>query len=226
MNYFIVKDSLEETLVGRDYPQAYDFIKGYNEEAPDSLFSLYDYWDSFPNYIPNLDGVKLAGCAKLTDFVSDGFCSRMQIVGPKAKLTLEQFNLCAHKFYPLGLYKRKIKYEYFLFFDGESCAKYVDYKKTSFRTLNYADDSYSEEFYIQSEKEYWEKRNKLEQDGIFGNINGKKIVMSHDFPKYDFFTIGFLDGNTYVSERLKETIEHAGLTGWVFNPATHLIVED
>ena len=50
--------------------------------------------------------------------------------------------------------------------------------------------------------------------------------MSHDFPKYDFFTIGFLDGNTYVSERLKETIEHAGLTGWVFNPATHLIVED
>lgn len=226
MNYYIVNDSLEETLVGRDYPQAYDFIKGYNEEAPDSLLSLYDYWDSFPNYIPNLDGVKLAGCAKLTDFVSDGFGSRMQIVSPKAKLTLEQFNLCAHKFYPLGLYKRKIKYEYFLFFDGESCAKYVDYKKTSFRTLNYADDSYSEEFYIQSEKEYWEKRNKLEQDDIFGNIIGKQIVMSRNFPKYDFFNICFLDGNTYVSERLKETIEHAGLTGWVFNPATHLIVED
>ena len=226
MNYFIVKDSLEETLVGRDYPQAYDFIKGYNEEAPDSLLSLYDYWDSFPNYIPNLDGVKLAGCAKLTDFVSDGFGSRMQIVSPKAKLTLEQFNLCAHKFYPLGLYKRKIKHEYFLFFDGESCAKYVDYKKTSFRTLNYADDSYSEEFYIQSEKEYWEKRNKLEQDDIFGNIIGKQIVMSRNFPKYDFFNICFLDGNTYVSERLKKAIEKAGLTGWVFNPATHLIVED
>ena len=226
MNYFIVKDSLEETLVGRDYPQAYDFIKGYNEEAPDSLLSLYDYWDSFPNYTPNLDGVKLAGCAKLTDFVSDGFCSRMQIVSPKAKLTLEQFNLCAHKFYPLGLYKRKIKYEYFLFFRGERCAKYVNYENTSFYVFNYDDDSCSDEFYIKSEKEYWERRNKLEQDGIFGNINGKKIVMSHDFPKYDFFTIGFLDGNTYVSERLKKAIEKAGLTGWVFNPATHLIVED
>ena len=115
MNYFIVKDSLEETLVGRDYPQAYDFIKGYNEEAPDSLLSLYDYWDSFPNYIPNLDGVKLAGCAKLTDFVSDGFGSRMQIVSPKAKLTLEQFNLCAHKFYPLGLIKEKSSMNIFYF---------------------------------------------------------------------------------------------------------------
>lgn len=42
----------------------------------------------------------------------------------------------------------------------------------------------------------------------------------------DFFIIGKLDFNIYVSERLKNAIETAGLTGWEFTPATNLIVEE
>ena len=65
------------------------------------------------------------------------------------------------------------------------------------------------------------------EKGISWGIWGDRIVMSKDFiPKLDFFEICILDGSTYVSERLKEAIENAGLTGWEFTPATNLIVED
>ncbi len=41
MKYFIVEDSLDEKVVGKDFPQAYKFIKGYNPDAPNMLFSIY-----------------------------------------------------------------------------------------------------------------------------------------------------------------------------------------
>lgn len=51
--------------------------------------------------------------------------------------------------------------------------------------------------------------------------------MNKDFDReLDFFVISLLDANTYVSERLKNAIETAGLTGLEFTPATNLIVED
>ena len=40
MKYFIVEDSLDEKVVGKDFPQAYKFIKGYNPDAPNMLFSI------------------------------------------------------------------------------------------------------------------------------------------------------------------------------------------
>ena len=51
--------------------------------------------------------------------------------------------------------------------------------------------------------------------------------MNKDFNcELDFFVISILDANTYVSERLKNAIESAGLTGWEFAPATNLIAEN
>lgn len=44
-------------------------------------------------------------------------------------------------------------------------------------------------------------------------------------PELDFFTITWIDGSQYISERLKNAIETNGLTGWVFTPATNLVVE-
>lgn len=73
MKYFIVEDSLDEKVVGKDFPQAYKFIKGYNPDAPNMLFSIYKYRESFPDYIPDLDGVMLSGSAKLTNIASNGF---------------------------------------------------------------------------------------------------------------------------------------------------------
>ncbi len=53
-------DSLNEQIVGKDFPQVYKFIKGYDPDAPRVICSLYKYYDHFPKYIPKLDGLMLS----------------------------------------------------------------------------------------------------------------------------------------------------------------------
>lgn len=88
----------------------------------------------------------LAGYAKLTDFISNGFSNRLRIMSPRAKAILGQYNLCSHRFYPLGLYKRKIKQDYFLFHIVSDYSDFVNYERTSFQeydiTSGYKSDSF------------------------------------------------------------------------------------
>lgn len=228
MKYFIMEESSNEKIVGSNFPQVYKFIKGYDEEAPNALFSLYKYKDTFPDYVPNLDGVMLASYAKLTDFVSNGFSRRLRILSHTAKAVLEQYNLCPHQFYPLGLYKRKIKYDYYLLNFVSNYSDFVDYERTTFQEYDITSGYKSCSFLVHSKEKFWEKRTRIEIDkGISWGVWGDRIVMNKEFDReLDFFVISILDGNIYVSERLKNAIETAGLTGWEFTPATNLIVEE
>ena len=47
MKYFIVEDSLDEKVVGKDF-QAYKFIKGYNPDTPNMLFSITSVRNRIP----------------------------------------------------------------------------------------------------------------------------------------------------------------------------------
>ena len=72
------------------------------------------------------------------------------------------------------------------------------------------------------------KKSVIEHEkGISWGIWGSEIVMSKGFDqKLDFFVISLLDANIYVSERLKNSIESNGLTGWEFIPAMNLKIEE
>lgn len=227
MKYFIVEESLDEKIIGKDFPQVCKFVKGYDPKGDNALFSLYEYRNSLPDYIPNLDGMMLAGSAKLTDFLSSGF-GHGYIMSDKAKKVLEQFHLCSHLFYPLGLYKRKVKFDYFLLNYISNYSYFVDYEKTSFKEYDIISEQSSSSFFVNSKEEYLERRRNIKnKKGISWGIWGDRIVMNKDFdPELDFFVICMLDTNVYVSKRLKDAIEAAGLTGWEFNPAANLIIED
>jgi len=41
----------------------------------------------------------------------------------------------------------------------------------------------------------------------------------------DYFYIGIVDGEDYISERLMKHLLESKITGWDFIPATNLIVE-
>lgn len=84
--YYIVSSSSDPKLIGSDFPQAYSFIKEYNPNAPHALFDLYEYlYTKFPDYIPDLSGIRMSGRAKLTDIVSNGFGGQLEIVSPRTK---------------------------------------------------------------------------------------------------------------------------------------------
>ncbi len=227
MEYFIKEPSLEEKIIGSDYPQAYKFVKGYNPDEPRAFFSLYKYKSSFPDYIPELDGIMLSGSAKLTDFISGGFSPQTLIVSEKAKSILEQYHLCPHRFYPMGLYKRKIKYNYYLFFIVSDYIDFIDYKKTSFVEYNIVSGKKFGLVSIASKEELFFRREIFKKEkGISQTIWGDKIVMNQSFDsELDFFEIRWIDANTYVSKRLKNAIESNRLTGWEFTPTTNLIVK-
>jgi hypothetical protein len=227
MNYFIISESINPDVIGDDYPQTYKFIKGYNPESENGIFSIYDYRTSFPDYIPDLDGIKLSGSAKLTDFVSHGFKSCSFIVSEKAKSILEKYKLCMHRFYPLGLYKRNKKYDYFLFWIISDYSDFVDYEKSTFMEYNISSDKKFGAVSVRSKEELLQKKEivKEKTDDLLQTIWGDNIVMNRSFgSELDFFEITIIDGSTYISERLKNDIEYNGLTGWDFNPATKLVI--
>ena len=96
-NYFILSHISKKEIIGSDYPQSYSFTKEYNPNSKNAIFELYKYKTDFPNFIPNLDGIKLSNKAKLTDFISNSFGE--YIVSPKVKDILEKYILCPHRFY-------------------------------------------------------------------------------------------------------------------------------
>ncbi|WP_373726576.1 imm11 family protein [Bacteroides heparinolyticus] len=230
MKYYIVDDSLEENVVGKDYPQAYNFIKGYNPEAPEALFSLYELGNRFPDYTPNIDGLMLSGYAKLTDFVSTAFSPDMFVLSDRVKTLFEAYNLCPHRFYPVGLYKRKVKQNYHMLHVLSYCyLDYIDFERSSFilKSRSPAEKS-SCPISLKSKADFMEQDSKLVQKAgvMWQTIRATKIVMTPDFDKeLDFFFVFWVDTNLYISERLKNAIESNGMTGWIFTPATNLIVE-
>lgn len=227
MKYYIVDYSLDEAVVGKDYPQAYKFMKGYDGDAPNGIIGLYKYDEEFPDFIPDLDGIMLSGSAKLTDVVSNGYCSDFFIVSEKVKRILEQYTLCPHRFYPLGLYKRKVKYDYYLLHIISLYVDYVDYPMSSFVEYDILSRRKYGAIMINSIDELMQKNSELDKDkGVMWAVWGDRIVMNEHFDKdTDFFTISRFDSNIYMSERLKNAIEAAGVTGWAFTPATNLIVD-
>ena len=50
--YYIVSSSSDTKLIGSDFPQAYNFTKEYNPNAPQALFDLYERpgTQKFPGY--------------------------------------------------------------------------------------------------------------------------------------------------------------------------------
>ena len=221
--YYIIKDSTDPKIVGSGFPQAYDFIKGYNPEPPSGIHTFMDYRTSFPDFEPDLDGIKLSGRAKKTDFISEGFLYGM-IISPKAKSIIEKYNLCPHRFYPLGLYIRKVKHDYFLFRINSNYSDFVDYRKSTFVEYRLTTSKKGEIIPIKSKDDLLKKREKLKEEyDVAQTIWGDKIVMNKKFDKnLDFFSIGIIDASTYISERLMNDILSNGLTGWDFIPTTNL----
>ena len=225
--YYIVSSSSDPKLIGSDFPQAYSFIKEYNPNAPHALFDLYEclYTQKFPDYIPDLSGIRMSGKAKLTDIVSNGFGGQLEIVSPRTKEILETYNLCPHRFYEMNLYLRKVKYDYYMFHTQCDYSDLVDYKKSTFVEYNYSTKGAS--MSINSKEEFLTRRKIMGEKNILNSVTADTLFMTSNFGdmNLDYFYIGIVDGEDYISERLMKHLLESKITGWDFIPATNLMVE-
>ena len=194
----------------KDFPQTWKFIKEYDPDSPTGVCSFcYNHY-VFPDYTPDLDGFKLQTGARLTDFVTTGI-GLFPLVTPKCKAVMEQLTLLPHRFYPAGLYKRNIRYDYYFFFYLLWCyPAFVDYKKTTFYKKL---DPEKKPLAIGTRYDFikYKRQNPY--------IKTDQVVLLKSFNKeLDMFDLSPIFLDMVVSERFKNAIEEAGLTGQSFKP--------
>lgn len=168
-----------------------------------------------------MDGFILSGRAKLTSFVSGTTTHDGLFMDDNARQILQsKCNLGDHEFYEATLYVRKepVRFYYLgLFYDFDSLIK--------FPKCIYAIHGLKREEDLPSECSNMVFNNcrdvyKIEDMIPYRvNICFSKIVFDKKVKGLDLFYYGLLGlGIGVVSERFKNAVEEAGLTGIVFDP--------
>jgi hypothetical protein len=140
---------------------------------------------------------------------------------------LEEYNTVSYTIFPVKVLKKESELvrDYFLFKRDQSIADYVDYKKSIFYYGNsFEGFSPCKESNVRIRKYFYTIRVPHQGGRRISSLNIKRLVLSNDFD-LDFFKIIGYTGGYIVSERLKNRMEEAGITGVSYEPL-HLLVKD
>lgn len=226
MQYYKLKESLDENIVGTQFPQVWDFVKGYSPKVENNgIFSLYDmYVPGIPDIEPNLSGLKLSSGSKWTDLLSNGYSFNLFIVDEKVRDALERLNIPSHRYYKANIHsmRRKEVKEYYLLKVCSQNVELVDFSRSKFYIRNYDQEAnlIKTPIRINNLKEYIEKYCAADDPDEWVDVWSSKIKLTKEFceKKLDLFSIGGFDNDWYVSKRFVNVIEDAGLTGFEFEP--------
>jgi hypothetical protein len=149
------------------------------------------------------------------------------LLNEKSKNIFQDFVLPVHRFYPAFLKYKKEIYNYFLLQTGRErdIIDYLNYKKSLFYLKKDIIDIEKEPIEINSIKDIKDFKKNL---GVGQTIKIKTAFLKKEFLNLniDLFKIGRLSIDWIVSERLKEALELAEITGVEFKEATNLKVEE
>lgn len=222
MRYYELKYGCDNKEVGTQFPQVWDFVKGYSPEVEDNgVFSLY-YSNNplFPIKVPDLSGLKLSSGAHYTDFLSNGFSNDLFILNEKAKDLLESMNIETHHFYKAKIIslRKKMEKDYYV----------VKMVSENWRDLEFPNSTFHEGLFdditpvsIKSYDDFCQRYNNSNSSDVKEwnhYIFADKIKMLDRFSKknLDMFQIDRVDFRWYVSERFVDGYNKNKLTGLEF----------
>lgn len=215
--------NLSETDV---YPQCQNFKKGLSEQEIEEYYPFQEYYDSpdetFPPVMPVLRGYRLAGRAKLTDYVSHPI-SNLMLVSPKALSIMENFNLGNYKTIPTEIVKRGVPYDYFFLYIVSGLFKYLKFEDFEFPDVMSTPKGIIK---FKSIPDFKNWRSSLPINEM-AFMYPSKIVMKKGCPTdLDIIRIPAVHpGDYFFSERLKEEIEKNNLTGFGLGHPTEFVFE-
>ena len=225
MKYYKIKYDLNPKVVGSDYPQSWNFTKEYEKRTRNSN-SIYQL-DIFifrkheqPDFTPDLDGFVLSGRAKLTDFISVTSCRTLFMSEIAKDILQSKCNYGSHEFYEATLYVRKQPVTFYCL--GIFCDFYAQIEFPKCRYAIYGvekEEDLPQEWYqksINNLQDVFKIERKIPYpvDIWLSKIVLKKTAKETDLLYY--YVLGIRIG--IVTERFKEAVEEAGLTGLVFEP--------
>ena len=222
MKYYKFDYCVATKEVGTQYPQVWDFIKGYNPESKaNGIFTLYETRkNGFPDKAPDLSGLKLANGAKFSDFLSACFDDNMFLFNEKAKNVLESLNIDGdYRIYSAQVtsLRKKQTQEYYMMQILSENFRYVDFANS---TLVKKDDKQRVPIHFSSYQEFCDIASAKERPKIWMfSFKFMKLTMTKEFHELgkDMFQIGAIDKvSWYVSQRFVDAIQENGLTGLIF----------
>lgn len=214
MKFNIIEFSDVTVEIGNQYPQIQDMTKDYDFDALDSVHQLEKYYNSLPDFHPNLDSFVLHKQSKITDFLSNGVVNNGFLISKKVVDILSNFNIPEHKFYPAKiLHNGKLIEEYYWFQTAKNVKQFVDYKKSSFFILqNFSKNAGAID--IESEEDYVQKNMSIFMNDSSLCIWASKIVFNDSFPStLDWFSLSKFNSNTFVSKEICQSLIGNNVTG-------------
>lgn len=229
MKYYKVDDDSNPKVVGSDSSQSWQFTKEYKKRTdnPNSVYALNEYIykeHRRPCFVPDLDGFKLSGRAKMTNFITSVVC-RSPLIDEKAKEVLQsKCNFGDHEFYEATLYVREepVKVYYLaIFYDLDSKIRYKDCRYSIWGSCIKSEEDLPIEWKEGIPIESRDYICKIEQRySPWATITCHTLVLDKSFDKdMDlFYYLGMGIRYWICTERFKNAVDEAGLTGLVFEP--------
>jgi hypothetical protein len=204
-HYYIISEAAGTKETGMEYPQVKSMTKGYDLNAPNSVWALHEVRNTKPKFKPNLDSFILYKKAGLTDTISTGYIGgRGLLVSERFKKLLQNFNLTKHIFFSATVIKEdKVNKYFWMHLVDSDYRKNVVFVKTKFSNwprlkLKDYDD------YLRFDKE----------EDKFGQLRAGRVTLDKKFDKtLDLFMISAFDQNLYTSKNLIDAIRESNITG-------------
>jgi len=135
----------------------------------------------------------------------------LNVVSKELKEILEQFNFGPHKFYPAKVLHEGNLHSYFVFqIYDDFYQGFIDFDKTSYNNIYDFKKLNCDEKIVKKFSNYDEAEDFF-FDNHDGNMSYERAVVKPEFREVDFVT--WYKFGDLVSERLKNAIEEAGITG-------------
>ena len=210
--FFIIRPASDYKITGlRDDSVQGEVLKKKfkTKEHYDNFYNFFfenpDFIGKFPDFNINLEYIKINDKARILDFMTFSplvSCGKF-LISDKVQDLIKNFNLPPYKLYPVKLFHKKTVFEnYKLFY-----CPFLDFDKIDFQK------SIFHEGLPMFNRGYIDVNNKEEYLNHTGLKSVEKIVLNSNCNKdYDLIRVR-IAAFYFISERLKEMIELANLTG-------------
>ena len=218
MKYFRILLDTDEDLIGA-YPQVNCLTVDYHD-ANASKFSNIEHWEKKSD-IPKLDYFKTKYGALLIDVLTNSYVNLSDglFLSEKCASIFSKFDLVQSNYYGAKIDFNGVIHEYFLL-HYKSYIKNINFSKSIFWKINTITKEPHQKIDLNSYNQFKSidlNLLKTSDDGLFPTLLSINT-------KFDLISLLGCTGDIIVSERLKNAIEEAKLTGFQFKDLDYEVV--
>ena len=214
MKYYCLDYTTDAKVDNGIFPQNQKFVKEYNSSVENSAYDLlmksneYVFTNEF-----NIGTLIIESEINLTDYISSAIFTNSLISNNLLNILLE-FKLQKHRIFriPITYKNNLLTYNYIYFWRYQSPA--IDYLQTNFMECEILGDRLNDKLlYFSNFEDYNLARIKeYDDNGVF--IKPYQITLIQSQLEFDIFEIGIGLYNTVISEKVKDALLSANLTGF------------